>query len=655
VFGTGSRSSNREAVALVVMSFVALGILAYWGLMRLSSKMTRDAKKQGRYVEDVPERDPSDPIWQQVAARRERDRAIREGGRPGEEPGKPAEGERQPATTGETSGIGAESPALAPWEGRKGDEIPRDDAEWIAEAERKVEAERAKFQPMLDAFKPLEPDAVQEYRIRIEERVAAGDRPKIRLPGAGDAAERPVVNVSKKGLTLELAGGERREVAWKDVPEESFYRLARQVAVTEGPAASARSLLYLAQLADIAGEGKDASGLRTRAARVHFRKRLTESAAEARPSFSLDGQRYSATGATTTGLSAQTPDGQKRTFAWKDVPAAALRELARGLESPAEAKGRALDLLHLSRVAAEAGGSSEAAELEQKALAADPLLADEIKGRLAISLNGQILDEYSWAWDPADLTALQLRDAEKISRDANNLTDDAPSVFHVYRYMRTLGPRRVAEVARRNPNYMKLLYRPRGNRGRVFKIRGGFIRRYKRIEWTKVPEHTDAGVRDLEFCFLRDTEERAGIYLVSVPRDTRSFKSSDFVSVTGVYVRRWPYQKPNGRWRWIPWIAGMSVRKIDIPPPKGWGAFIFVLLAAGLAGGVILFLAARREWRDGMAARDRLHARRRGGRDRVRRKVAEAMRASDGAAGKSGDDSSTPPGEDAKAGPGEPS
>ena len=429
--------------------------------------------------------------------------------------------------------------------------------------------------------------------------------------------------------------------------------LARQVAVTEGPAASARNLRYLAQLADIAGKGEDASGLRIRAARVHFRERLTESAAEARLSFSPGGQRYSATGTTTTGLSAETPDGQKRTFAWKDVPAEALRELARGLEPPAGDRGRALDLLHLSRIAAEIGGSSEAAELEGEALALDPLLLDEIRGRPEISLNEAILDEYSWSWDPENLTAAQLRDEERTSRDANNLTDDAPSVFHVYRYMRTLGPRRAAEIAQRKPSYMALLYRPRGNRGRVFTIRGGFIRRYKSVRWSKDPAHADAGLRDLEFCFLRDTEEGAGIHLVSVPRDLRGFKSSDFVSVTGVYIRRWPYQKPNGRWRWIPWIAGMSIRKIDIPPPRGWGAFIFVLLAAGFAGGVILFLAARREWRDSVAARDRLHARRRGGRDRIRRKVGEAMRASDGTAPKPGDDSSTPPGEDAKADPGE--
>ncbi|MHC4503392.1 MAG: hypothetical protein ACYTFI_08815, partial [Planctomycetota bacterium] len=507
----------------------------------------------------------------------------------------------------------------------------------------------------------------QEYRIRISERVAAGERPEIPLPGAADAAERPVVKVSKKGLTLKLVGGEVREVPWNDVTEESFYRLARQVAVTEGPAASARNLRYLAQLADMAGKGEDAKSLRILAARAHFRERLTGSAAEARPGFSLDGKRYSATEASAEGLSAETPDGEKRTFAWKDVTAEALNELARALEPPAGAGGRALDLVHLSRIAAELGGSAEAAELErktleQKALVLDPLLVDEIKGRPQISLNEAILDEFSWSWDPANLSATQLRNEERTSRDANNLTDDAPSVFHVYRYMRTLGGRRMAEIARRKPNYMTLLYKPTGNRGRVFSIRGGFIRRYKSVRWSKDPAHVEAGLRDLEFCFLRDTEERAGIYLVSVPRDVRGFKSSDFVGVTGVYIRRWPYQKPNGRWRWVPWIAGMSIRKIDIPPPRGWGAFIFVLLVAGFAGGVILFLAARREWRDSVAARDRLHARRRGGRDRIRRKVGEAMRqsgaaqagGSDGTVGKPGDGSSEPPSEDAKADPAEP-
>ena len=646
VFGIGPRSRNREVAALVVMSFMALIILVYWGFMRVSRKMARDAQEVPREIEEPPAGDPSDPIWRDVAERRRRDRALEEAGAPGDGPAKPSDGEGGPSTAGE-------APALEPWRERRGEDISREDAEWIAEADRKAEAERAKFLPPLAAFKPLEPDAVQRYRIRIEMRVAKGQRPKMPVPGSDEEAARPVVKASKKGLTLQLAGEGTRELSWGEVPAESFYRLARQVAVSEGPMASAGELIQLAHLADIAGEKEDAAGFRVRAACVHFRERLTGRAAEARPAFPLEGRTYTAVAASAEGLSAEGPGGQKRTFAWKDIPDAAMYELARGLGEAAEAKDRALDLLHLSRLAGEVVGPSEAAELEEKALALDRLLADEIGGRPQVSLNAAILDESSWVWDVENATG---RDAET----ANNLSDDAPSIFHIYRYMRTLGPRRLAAIARRRPPYMTLLKRPRQTRGRVFKIRGGYIRRYKSMRWTKHPEHAEAGLRDLDFCFLRDTDVPGGVYLVSVPRDVRGFRRGDFVSVTGVYLRRWPYLR-HGRWKWIPWIVGMNVRKIEISGAKGWGAFIFVLLGAGLAGGVALFLAARREWSDSIQSRDRLHARRRGGRDRIRRKVAEAMRLSAGAQaggpggtdGKTGESSPDPAGDDAKTGPAE--
>jgi hypothetical protein len=197
------------------------------------------------------------------------------------------------------------------------------------------------------------------------------------------------------------------------------------------------------------------------------------------------------------------------------------------------------------------------------------------------------------------------------------------------------------------PSYPRLLNLPRQTRGRIYRAECGFIRQYRTLRLTKRPEHVDAGIQELNFLFLSAKDSPGGIYLVSVPHEV-TFQQSDFLSVTGVYLRRWPYQKPSGAWKWIPWIVASKVEKIELTGAKGWGAFIFVLLALGAVGAVALFFAARREWSELTSTRDHLHARRRGGRNMIRRKVAGAMAASsDGAKPADGDQ----PGSASKGGP----
>ncbi|MHC5058049.1 MAG: hypothetical protein ACYTKD_25595, partial [Planctomycetota bacterium] len=272
-------------------------------------------------------------------------------------------------------------------------------------------------------------------------------------------------------------------------------------------------------------------------------------------------------------------------------------------------------------------------------------------GRASRGLDRWLLENKSWTWDPEDTSSADVR-------TANVLAGDMKAVLHVYRYMRTLGPERLARAAQPEPSYARLSNLPRHTRGRVYNIECGVIRHHMTMRLTRRPEHLDAGVQQLDFLFLSAKDSpggktRLGIYLVCVPRETR-FRQGDFLSVTGVYLRRWPFQKPNGRWRWIPWIVASKIEKIEVTGTKGWGAFMYVLLALGAAGAVALFLAARREWRELTESRDRLHARRRGGRNMIRRKVAGAMAASrDEAKPSDGDEAKPSDGDEAKAADGE--
>lgn len=568
-------------MTLVVMAALVLGILAFWALGRARKRMDRDVPPPPGEASETLTVEDNDPIKREVMRNRDRDLA-----KPG-----------AAAAAGQDEGEG-EAPAR---------DVTPEDRIWLQEQMEADEAERAKFLPMLDEFTPLEYDAVRAFRALMQDRVPSGFRPKLAPPAGG--GERTVVDAGPRGLTLEAPGGERTDLAWGDLSVGEAFRIAREMTPPDAPKARARHLVYLAQLATLAGEPRDASEFRSEAAALHFRAALGEGAPE---------------------------------------EAKALFETARSLvdarsasppERESDRDALALDILHLSRLASSAGLTSDGAEYAAQAVALDPLLEDEVAGRASRLLDRWLLEDESWAWDPDDTSGADVR-------TANDFAGDARAILHLYRYMRTLGPDRLARAARDDPSYERLLGLPRQTRGRIYRAECGFIKRHTTMRFTKRPEHLDAGIRELDFLFLSAKDSPGGIYLVCVPYETR-FKQGDFLSVTGVYLRRWPYQKPSGKWKWIPWIVASKIEKIEIRGVKGWGAFIFVLLGLGAAGAIALFFAARREWRELTASRDRLHARRLGGRDMIRRKVAGAMAASRDKAKPTDGDKAKPAPEDA--------
>ncbi len=604
LFGFGSGSGkHRDIRAIAVMGFLALAILVYMSAIRFSTKRSGEAVSLPDEVVAPVTDDATEEYRRQVIEYRRREAALKQKpDTPAEEGDLAADVADVPkgpeAGAAETAGPAPKAPAIAPWRPRTGEEISPEDREWLSDAARREEAARTKFKPLLEDFEPIPPEAVVKYRIAVRGRIAAGAKLAVTLPGA---AGLPIVAASIEKITREKPDGEKTELAWSEVPHESLYALVREIAGPGAPMVGPKDLLYLAQLASLAGKQDEAAELRLQSARLHFRERLGDAARE--------------------GVSGE----QLQRLARKLVGAAVAGEAAD--------TERAHDALHLARlvrssIARAAGESDEAAKeaaaLAAKAVELHPGLADEAALRAQITPNSEILEEYSWAWDPEN-------PAHADADSANSLADDAPSIFHLYRYMRTLGTKRLSGAAWRRPPYGTLLRRPRLARGRVVKIRGGFIRRYRSMDWTKRPGHLAAGLPELEFCFVSDPDTRGGIYLVSLPHETAGFKRGDFVTATGVYLRRWPYRK-DGAWKWIPWITAMKMSKVAIASPKGWGAFILALLVLGFAGGVVLFFAARREWRLTMENRERLHARRRGGRDHIRRKVAAAMKS--GGAGK---------------------
>jgi len=506
---------GREWVTLAVLAATLLALLAFRGLIRAGRTIDRSTHAVPDAAEISPRPDPTDPIRREVLARKQAeavqpapDSRERPPTSPKETPAESgpaaAEGPRGPG--GPARVVAAEAPEPRGWGGERSPaEIPVLDSKWLHDTERAEEAERAAFLPMLEKFTPLEPEPILAWRQRIAERVESGAALVLPSPGG----DRRVVGASPEGLELESPGGPRQNLAWGELSVAELYSLAKAAAEVRAGEEKALDVLFLAQLAELAGR------------------------------------------------------------------------------------------------------ASEAADLRAKAVALDSSLAEAAAQPARVALDLRVLDQFSWAWD--DL---------QTPEPANSLADDAPSILHVYRYMRTVGMEKLRASSNRNPKYGELLNRPAENRGKAITLIARFVKRFKSMRFTKHKEHLEAGIQDLDFCFIVDTHVR-GIYLVSAPQDLRGFTDSDIVLVTGVYIRRWPYMR-HGEWRWVPYLAALSVEKYELPPIKGL-RFAVTLLVIGAVGlFAVLFVFARRDARGGSELRERL-SRLRGGREHIRRKVAEAV------------------------------
>jgi len=320
------------------------------------------------------------------------------------------------------------------------------------------------------------------------------------------------------------------------------------------------------------------------------------------------------------GLTVKDAEGAKRTIAWSDLADEDLYELAKCETASGRRDVPAGEWLHLSQLAGMVGEKEDERAYRAKALELDASLAEAAAAGPQIALDFRVLNEYSWAWD-------DLMDPA----NANNLIDDTPSIIHTYRYMRTVGMDELREGALHNPQYSKVLKNAPKYRGKAVRLEARYVKRFKSIRLTRVKQHRDAGIRDLDFCFVVDAHVR-GIYLVSAPQDMRQFADSDIVTLTGVYVRRWPFIR-HGRWKWVPWIAALKVEKFEIAPIKGWRTATYLLVTGAAIVFVVIFYFARRDSKEGLEAREKL-TRLRSGRDHIRRKVAEAMAARKAAGGK---------------------
>ena len=443
-----------------------------------------------------------------------------------------------------------------------------------------------------DGTSLLSRDAVTKLKDKVEGKDAEGAE-----PASGEDGEK------------NLGFGKWREKTVDEIsPEEKDW------ALEAGRAEEAERAKFLPMLADFKPLEPDA----VYAYRTRVMNRVP---VKAQASFTLpDGPdvRHEVVKADGSGLTARRPDGTERKFTWDEVPVESLYAMGEQIAVLDGPRADVKDAFFLAQLAALAGEPDEAAKYRERTVELDPELAGRVPSEPTTSIDSGVLGEFSWPWDDP---------MRPTPREASSIRGDAPSIFHVYRYARTLGPEKLAAQAERPTKYELLQRRPVNYRGRVYTIKGRFIRRYKSTRWTQIDGHEEAGIQDIDFCFVRGAQW-SGIYLVSVPQDTREFGSSDMIRFTGVYIRRWPYLS-HGKWEWIPWIAALDMEKVEIAPSRGIRIIGMSILGVTIVGVIVAFFFARRESKQAAAGRDHRVARQRAQRDRIRRKVSEAGKEDD--------------------------
>jgi len=189
----------------------------------------------------------------------------------------------------------------------------------------------------------------------------------------------------------------------------------------------------------------------------------------------------------------------------------------------------------------------------------------------------------------------------------SNLHDESDVYFHVFCYLRSHTPAELRKKADDKISYADMASRPEPYRGTILSLCGVYIRDYQLQRWTSPDDPANpAGINDTWIVFVQDLRRRGAVYAVLTASDDKhQLRDGDLVSFDAVFVKRWSGQLPDGRWRWMPLLVTLGVKKL--PPPEGgiWGITLGIAIMVGV-GTVILFFAARNELKK--AGEARLHA-----------------------------------------------
>ncbi len=204
---------------------------------------------------------------------------------------------------------------------------------------------------------------------------------------------------------------------------------------------------------------------------------------------------------------------------------------------------------------------------------------------------------------------------------AHNIKAEHEIVAHIYRFLRT----HPAEVlsARADP---KLTHRDMMTdqdhyRGRVVNMRVMVLRKYKIYGW---PE-SDSGVPDTTMLFVRNATPGRNpyIFVVLVAQPPGRFRERDLYQFTGVFMKRFPYQRKDNKWETHPLLLTMKMEPAAVTTQDSIHVTVAVVIVAVVLM-IVLYFAVRGETRESAEKRSERLERRRVGRSRLKQQLESA-------------------------------
>ncbi len=200
-------------------------------------------------------------------------------------------------------------------------------------------------------------------------------------------------------------------------------------------------------------------------------------------------------------------------------------------------------------------------------------------------------------------------------------------VAHIYRFLRTHPPQVLAERADPKLTHGDMMKSQDFHRGKLINMRVMVLRKFKIYGWPL----SDSGVPDTTMLFVRDAGVKRApyIFVVLVAESPDKFEERELYEFTGVFMKRFPYQRKDKYWEVHPLILTLSMKPAGVTARDSVHLTVAIVVVA-LIGMIVLYFAVRGETRESEEKRAERLGRRKHGRQRLKRQLELAGLQADG-------------------------
>jgi len=223
----------------------------------------------------------------------------------------------------------------------------------------------------------------------------------------------------------------------------------------------------------------------------------------------------------------------------------------------------------------------------------------------------------------------QVWDDDRLLRNtpwvAHNIKGEHRVVDHIYQFLRTHTAEELKAKADRDLTHRDMMTNPGFYRGKVVNMRAVILRVFKIYGWYDQADDDSgtpkSGVLDTTMLFVRSADRRGThLYVVLVAEPPRNFRERDIIEFTGVFMKRFPYQRKDNKWETHPLLLTMKAPAAEVTSKDSLHLTVAIVLVVVIAM-IILYFAVRGETRESEEKRRERIERRRNGRSRLQQQL----------------------------------